>query len=64
MWRALRFTIVITPPPGSKSIDQLLAAARARLHRLSPIQALAAMGRGALLVDIRPHAQRVTEGEA
>jgi rhodanese-related sulfurtransferase len=50
-------------PPGSRSIDQVLADARARLDRLSPRQALQAVGEGAVLVDIRPAAQRATEGE-
>ncbi len=45
------------------SVDALLAAARARLRRLTPEQAAAAAGSGALLVDIRPYAQRVAEGE-
>lgn len=45
------------------SIDVLLAAARARLRRLTPEQAHAAAATGALLVDIRPYAQRVQEGE-
>jgi rhodanese-related sulfurtransferase/mannose-6-phosphate isomerase-like protein (cupin superfamily) len=45
------------------SIEQMLAAARARLRRLSPDEAHAAMvERGAILVDIRPEAQRAIEG--
>jgi rhodanese-related sulfurtransferase len=51
------------PPPGSRTIDQMLAAARARLDRLSPRQALQEALDGALLVDIRPAAQRAAEGE-
>jgi rhodanese-related sulfurtransferase len=50
-------------PPGSRTIDQLLAEARARLDRVSPQQAMRAAGAGALLVDIRPAAQRAAEGE-
>jgi rhodanese-related sulfurtransferase len=50
-------------PPGSRSIDQLLAEARARLDRLSPLQASRAASEGAVLVDIRPAAQRAAEGE-
>jgi rhodanese-related sulfurtransferase len=46
-----------------RTIDQVLAAARRRLVRLSPRQALAAVGDGAVLVDIRPQAQRAAEGE-
>jgi rhodanese-related sulfurtransferase len=48
-------------PTGT--VDRLLALARARLHRLSAEQAAAAQRAGALLVDIRPYAQRVLEGE-
>jgi rhodanese-related sulfurtransferase len=50
-------------PPGSRTIDQLLAEARARLDRLSPLQASRAAREGAVLVDIRPAAQRAAEGE-
>jgi rhodanese-related sulfurtransferase len=50
-------------PPGSRTIDQVLAAARARLDRVSPPRALREAGEGALLVDIRPAAQRAAEGE-
>ena len=51
------------PPAGARSIDQLLAGARARLTRLGPGQVHAAMGHGAVLVDIRPAAQRAEFGE-
>jgi rhodanese-related sulfurtransferase len=45
------------------SIDQVLAAARARLRRLSPQEAQDALTKeGATLVDIRPEAQRAIEG--
>ena len=50
-------------PPGSRSIDQVLAEARARLDRFSPLQASRAAREGAVLVDIRPAAQRAVEGE-
>lgn len=43
-------------------IDELLAAARARLTRLAPVEVPAALDRGAHLVDIRPAAQRAAEG--
>jgi rhodanese-related sulfurtransferase len=46
----------------SSTIDDVLAAARARLHRLEPSEAAAAAERGALLVDTRPAWQRETEG--
>jgi rhodanese-related sulfurtransferase len=45
-----------------RSIDEITDAARQRLDRLSPAGARAAMREGALLVDIRPHAQRRAEG--
>jgi len=44
------------------TIDEMLAAARARLHRLEPQQAAAAAAQGALLVDTRPAAQRAEFG--
>ncbi len=43
-------------------IDEILEAARRRLRRLDPVQAHAAMREGAILVDTRPHAQRLAEG--
>ena len=46
-----------------RTIDDVLADARARLRRLSPAQAHDAHRNGALLVDIRPQAQRDVEGE-
>jgi rhodanese-related sulfurtransferase len=49
-------------PPGARTIDEVLTAARARLHRLTPPEAFAAFSRGAVLVDIRPQAQRAREG--
>ena len=50
-------------PPGRRTIDQVLAEARTRLDRLTPRQALRAVTAGAVLVDIRPAAQRIAEGE-
>lgn len=45
------------------SVDQMLEAARSRLERLSPSQAYEAIAKGhAILVDIRPEAQRAIEG--
>ena len=44
------------------TVDELLARARARLVRLLPRDAAEARDRGALLVDIRPQAQRSEEG--
>jgi rhodanese-related sulfurtransferase/mannose-6-phosphate isomerase-like protein (cupin superfamily) len=48
---------------GAQTIDQLLSTARARLRRLSPEEAYeSASTTEAILVDIRPEAQRATEG--
>ena len=44
-------------------IDDVLAVARARLRRLAAAEVPAALDRGAILVDIRPAAQRAAEGE-
>ena len=44
-------------------IDAALEAARARLRRLNPDEVPAALRRGAILVDIRPQAQRDREGD-
>jgi rhodanese-related sulfurtransferase len=44
-------------------IDLLLSAARARLHRLTPLEALRAVEGGAVVVDIRPAAQRAEHGD-
>jgi rhodanese-related sulfurtransferase len=52
-----------TPPSGSQSVDEMLAAARVRLHRIKPIDARRAQRAGAVIVDIRPAAQRQTHGE-
>ncbi len=43
-------------------IDTVLEAARARLTRLPAAEVPAAVERGAILVDIRPAAQRAAEG--
>ncbi|HKB30746.1 MAG TPA: rhodanese-like domain-containing protein [Streptosporangiaceae bacterium] len=50
------------PPPGARTIDEILAAARERLQRLTPRQAFSELAGGAMLVDIRPAAQRAAEG--
>ena len=50
-------------PTGPLSIDQMLSAARARLRRLSPDEVHEEVDKtGAILVDIRPEAQRAIEG--
>jgi rhodanese-related sulfurtransferase len=55
--------VTYAPPPGSRTIEQILADARARLRRLGPHEAYRAVSAGAVLVDIRPAAQRAVEGE-
>jgi rhodanese-related sulfurtransferase len=48
----------------ARSVDDLLAAARARLpHRPRPDELEAALAQGALIVDIRPVEQRRRDGE-
>jgi len=54
---------VVTSVRGrARSIDEILAEARQRLRRLGPAETREAMGRGALLVDIRTQAQRAEQG--
>jgi rhodanese-related sulfurtransferase len=43
-------------------LEQMLQAARQRLRRLTPAQAIEAMAAGAVLVNIRSDAQRATGG--
>jgi rhodanese-related sulfurtransferase len=50
------------PPDPPVTVDQLLDAARARLHRLSPVEAFARMRADANLVDIRSDRQRDEDG--
>lgn len=57
----------LSPPPGSRSIDQLVTAARARLQRVTPLQAWEILHDPtypipAFLVDIRPASQRARSG--
>jgi rhodanese-related sulfurtransferase len=59
--------IIVQRPPASHhdaptTVEQLLAAARAQLERLTPDQAHAAMREGAHLVDIRSDSQRASDG--
>ncbi|KAJ2977708.1 hypothetical protein NQ176_g4220 [Zarea fungicola] len=55
-----------TPPPGAKSIDEILEEARSHLDRVTASQLLAELQQGSKqpvhLVDIRPVAQRAREG--
>ncbi|BCK53746.1 rhodanese-like domain-containing protein [Nocardia wallacei] len=45
------------------AVDELLTRARSRLIRVEPREAAALQSEGALIVDIRPHANRLDEGE-
>src|SRR5689334_6643749 len=57
-------TTFADPPAGSTGIDEILAGARARLVRVGPRETLSAIrDRGAVLIDIRPAAQRAEHGE-
>ena len=46
----------------ARTIDELLDNARARLTRLDPQQAAAAVRDGALIIDIRAESQRAADG--
>jgi rhodanese-related sulfurtransferase len=46
----------------TRSIDDVLAEARSRIHRYEPQEAAARVAAGALLVDTRPAIFRETEG--
>lgn len=50
-------------PADKINAEQLLAEARSGLKRLEPAEAAAAMGAGAIMVDIRPIEQRRRDGE-
>jgi rhodanese-related sulfurtransferase len=56
-------TLTTAPPRGARTIAEILDEARARLIRLTPRQARDEVVDGAVLVDIRPAAQRALEGE-
>jgi len=55
--------MVTTRPPGARGIDEILADARGRLRRVTPGEAFREQAGGAVLVDIRPAAQRALAGE-
>ena len=55
-------TLTPTRPAGARSVDELLADARSRLRRIGPLEAATRWAEGAVLVDIRPAAQRAVEG--
>ncbi len=50
-------------PEGARTVDELLAAVRARIERIEPRDVPARMAAGALLVDTRPMEQRARDGE-
>ncbi|UKZ78615.1 hypothetical protein TrVFT333_006361 [Trichoderma virens FT-333] len=55
------------PPPGARSIDEILADARTHLNRITPAQLLTELQsplshRPTHIVDIRPASQREREG--
>jgi rhodanese-related sulfurtransferase len=50
------------PPPGARTIDDLLAKVRSRIGRVHPVEAVARLAAGALLVDTRPSEQRLRDG--
>jgi rhodanese-related sulfurtransferase len=55
-------TLALSRPAGARTVDELLADARSRLERIGPREAAARVAAGAVLVDIRPAAQRAVEG--
>ena len=55
--------MVTTRPAGARGIDTILADARGRLRRLTPDEAFGEQAEGAVLIDIRPAAQRACAGE-
>jgi rhodanese-related sulfurtransferase len=50
------------PAAGTPAVERLLAQARARLRRLAPGEAAAALADGGVLIDIRPSMQRERDG--
>ena len=55
--------MVMTRPPGARTIEEILADARQRLVRVPPREAFREAAEGAVLSDIRPAAQRARDGE-
>jgi rhodanese-related sulfurtransferase len=54
---------VTVPPPGARTIDDLLAQVRGRIGRVRPTEVAARVATGALLVDTRPVEQRERDGD-
>jgi rhodanese-related sulfurtransferase len=48
--------------PSQRTLDELLEAAQARINRLEPTEALAALEQGAQLIDIRSDVDRNRDG--
>jgi rhodanese-related sulfurtransferase len=55
--------VVEVDPEAELTVEHLLDEARAKLDRLTPAQANAALDDGAILIDIRSEVQRSTDGE-
>ncbi|MGH3220294.1 MAG: rhodanese-like domain-containing protein [Streptosporangiaceae bacterium] len=55
--------MVTARPSGALTIDDMLEAARARLLRLTALEAFRECSDGGVLIDIRPAAQRAADGE-
>jgi rhodanese-related sulfurtransferase len=53
--------LTVAPDAGS-AIERYLAASRASLERVEPADLAAAQAQGALVIDIRPAADRAAEG--
>ena len=47
----------------TRKVEELLEEARTRIERVTPVQAQTWIERGALLIDIRPAAQRAEHGQ-
>jgi rhodanese-related sulfurtransferase len=54
---------VTVPAADAPTIDEHLRAVRSTYRRVEAAEAFAAVAEGAVLVDIRPVAQRIEEGE-
>ena len=51
------------PPPGARTIDDLLVQVRGRIGRVRPGEVAARVAAGALLVDTRPVEERERDGD-
>jgi rhodanese-related sulfurtransferase len=54
--------LLVAVGTNRRTLDELLEAARARIERLEPAEALAAVDHGALLIDIRADVDRERDG--